>query len=86
MNVLLMGGKSMTKNITLRLDEHILQKARYKAVQYHKSLSQWVVDLISAEVLGKDGYERARTRALARLEKGFHLGGKPLSRADIYEQ
>ena len=75
----------MTKNITLRLDEHILHKARFQAVRYRKSFSQWVVDLISAEVMGSDDYQQARKRALAGLEKGLHLGGEPLSRADIYE-
>ena len=75
----------MTKNITLRVDAHILQKARVQAVQYHKSLSQWVVDLISSEVSASDDYRQARTRALAGLEKGLHLGGKPLNREEIYE-
>ena len=76
----------MTKNITLRVDEQILHKARFMAVQQHKSLSQWVVDLVSSEVMVSENYQRARTRALTSLEKGFHLGGKPLSREAIYEK
>ncbi len=75
----------MTKNITLRLDAQLLHKARYKAVAYNKSLSQWVSDLIASEVSASDDHQRARARALASLKQGFHLGGKPLSRADIYE-
>ena len=29
--------------------------------------------------------EETRERAIARMERGFHLGGKPLSRDDLYE-
>jgi hypothetical protein len=75
----------MTKNLTLRLDEGLLHKARLQAVQSRKSLSRWVVDIVSAEVGGRDSYQQACRRALAGLDKGLHLGGKPLSRADIYE-
>jgi hypothetical protein len=34
---------------------------------------------------GRD-YEQAKRRALARLREGLDLGGRPLSRDEIYER
>ncbi len=77
----------MTKNVTIRLDEAILKKCRYAAVEEDKSLSQWVADLLARTVSEqKDDYLRSRERALKRLEEGFHLGGEPLSREELYER
>lgn len=76
----------MPKNITLKVDETLLKKCRQIAVSKEKSLSQWVVDLMSRAVAEQSGYARARRRALKRLEKGFHLGGKPLSRESLHER
>ena len=76
----------MTKNVTLRLDEAILHKARHEAVEKKKSLSQWLVELIVKTVAEKGDYQRTRERALKRLAKGFHLGGKPFKREGIYDR
>ena len=76
----------MNKNITLKLNASILQKVKYMAVEKHKSVSQWVADLIAQNVVHKDDYEIAKKRALKRLRKGFHLGGKPLTRDEIYDR
>ncbi len=76
----------MTKNITLRLDESILRKARHAAVEEDTSLSQWVTNIIVKEVSEKNRYILARDKALQRLEKPFRLGGKPVSREEIHER
>ena len=74
----------MSKNVTIRLDESILRKCRHAAVEVDKSLSQWVADLMVDAVSAADIQHAARERALRRLEKGFSLGGTPLSREEIY--
>ena len=76
----------MNKNITLKLNASILQKVKYMAIEKHKSVSQWVADLITQNVVQKEDYQAARKRALKRLHKGFHLGGKPLTRDEIYDR
>ena len=76
----------MTKNVTLRLDETILHKARHEAVEKKKSLSQWLSELIIKTVVEKGDYQRTRERALKRLVKEFHLGGRSFKREDIYDR
>jgi hypothetical protein len=76
----------MGKNITLRLDESVVRKARHAAVEQDQSLSEWVAGLIANEVSRKDRAASARARALRRLERGFHLGGTPLSRDEMHER
>jgi hypothetical protein len=76
----------MTKNVTLRLDEGVLRKARHLAVEHEQSLSQWVASLIARTVSQDDAFKSARTRALRRLGKGFRLGGRPMSRQDVHER
>jgi len=42
--------------------------------------------LISKTVGEKDNYQKARERALKRLKKGFHLGGRTYKREDLYDR
>ena len=74
----------MSKNVTIRLDETIVRKCRHAAVEKDKSLSQWIADLMVQAVSATDVHQNARARALKRLERGFSLGGTPLSREEIY--
>ena len=76
----------MTRNVTIRLDESIIKMCRHAAVEEDKSLSQWIAGVLLEKISDKDEYLRARGRALKRLKKGFHLGGEPLVRAEIYER
>jgi len=56
------------QNITLRLSRQTIQKARVLAAQRSTSIS----GLLTSQI---EDYERAMQRAMARLEKGFDLGG-----------
>jgi len=76
----------MTKNVTIRFDEAILKQCRHAAVEEEKSLSRWISDVLVKTVSEKNEFLKVKERALLRLEKGFHLGGRPLSRKDIYER
>jgi hypothetical protein len=76
----------MTRNITLRLDEAVLRKARHAAVEKDQSLSAWVAELVARATAEQDRKKDARANALHRLQKGFHLGGTPFSREDTHER
>ena len=76
----------MTKNVTLRIDENLLYKARHQAIEEKKSFSRWLTELMSKTVGEKDDYQKAMERALKRLKKGFHLGGRSYRREDLYDR
>lgn len=76
----------MTKNVTLRLEEATLQKARHEAVQQNTSLSGWLSDLIVQAVAKRSHHVAVKRRTLKAMEKTFNLGGKPLSRDEIYAE
>lgn len=75
---------AMSKNITLKLDESILRKAKHAAVEQDQSLSEWVSNLIVSAFTRQDEFHAARKRALKRMSKGFRLAGKALSREESH--
>ncbi len=74
----------MTKNVTLRMDEELLSELRHRAVDAQMSLSAWIATTLESLVPSAGELEATRTRAIARMEQGFHLGGKPMTREDIH--
>lgn len=72
------------KNITLKMNGAVLDRARHVAVDEHKSVSGWVQDLILHELETKDLYEQDRRKALMVLKKGIPLGGNPLTREESH--
>ena len=80
------GESNMLKNLTLRMDETVLRRARLEAVKSDQSLSQWVAGLISRAVEEDPHYEAARRSACRLMLRGFHLGGRPLRREEIHER
>ncbi|NCC51553.1 MAG: hypothetical protein EOM20_10090 [Spartobacteria bacterium] len=75
-----------TKNVTLRMDEDLLAELRHRAVDAHMSLSAWITATMSAMVAPSSKIDEVRERAMSRMERGFHLGGKPCSREALYER
>jgi hypothetical protein len=67
---------SATQNITIRLDRRTLRKARILAVKRNTSISRLLAAQIETLVGEDEAYEQARRRAIALLDKGFHLGGR----------
>jgi len=74
------------KNITLKLDDAILARARHAAVDEDTSVSAWVQQLINRELKARDVYEQNRKGALLVLREGLSLGGDPLSREETHER
>ena len=77
----------MARNITLKLDEVLIRKAKVRAAQQATSLSRLLTQQLEKALKDEDSYEASRRRALALLEQGFHLGGRrPGPRAAWHER
>jgi len=76
----------MTKNITLRMDEKLLRKAKHIAVANDMSLSAWITRIVEKEARQDTRYEEVRAKALKVLENPGHYGGKMFSREEIHER
>lgn len=83
----------MTKNITLRMDEEVLRKAKHIAVEHDMSLSAWIADLVGkvteadAEVARKKReYEKAKAFILKAMENAGHYGGQKFDRESCYDR
>lgn len=80
----------MTKNITLRMDEELLRKAKHIAVEHDLSVSAWISQAVQ-EATEKDSrkdfrYKEARAKALKVLENPGHYGGEKFSREEMHER
>ena len=76
----------MTRNVTIRLDEAILKRCRHLAVEEDKSLSEWIKNILIGVIAERIDFSIPMERSVERLDKGFNLGGCPLSREEIYER
>lgn len=76
----------MTQNITVKLEERVAEKAAAIASAQQRRLPDWVAGLVNEAVAKPDDFEHAKRQALAHLERGLSLGGRPLSREDIYDR
>ncbi|CAN5550580.1 hypothetical protein BH24ACT13_BH24ACT13_07870 [soil metagenome] len=65
------------RNLTVQLDEDVVQKAKVLAAQRSTSLSGLVTAEIERLVGEHDAFAAARARARDRLRHGFALGGPP---------
>jgi predicted transcriptional regulator len=76
------------QNLTVRLHEDTIRKARVLAAKRSTSISRLVSDEIARLVDEDDRYEQARAEALAKLERGFDLGsrGSLPDRAAAYDR
>jgi hypothetical protein len=48
------------------------------------TLSAWITSVLAGTVRRENDLSAVRERAIQRLEKGFHLGGKPVSRESLH--
>jgi hypothetical protein len=66
------------------MDEELLRKLRHNAVDAGMSLSTWIAVTLEGLVSRVGEVDRARIRSLERLERGFRLGGKRMSRDELH--
>lgn len=77
----------MKQNITLSLDKEIIKKAKVLAAKKDLSVTKLLAEQLAKVISEEDQYESSKRRALARLRKGFHLGGRILaSREELHER
>jgi hypothetical protein len=77
----------MKQNITISLDKELLKKAKILAAQKDMSVTKLLSKQLARVVSEDDEYESSKRRALARLRKGFHLGGQILAkREELHER
>lgn len=78
----------MYRNLTVRLEESTIRKAKIVAAKRSTSVSRLVADEIDRLVRQDEAYEQARVEALADLESGFDLGsgGALPSRESVYDR
>lgn len=72
----------MKQNITLSLDKDILKKAKVLAVKKDVSVTKLLAEELTKIVHEDDQYESSKRKAMARLKKGFHLGGFTFTKRD----
>jgi hypothetical protein len=70
---------------TIDLPDTLLHRVKIVAAQRKTTLKQMVIAGLDLALQQPTDTSR-RDEALARLEKGFHLGGKPLTRTQIHER
>lgn len=63
------------RNLTVSLSAQVIQKARIIAVKRSTSISGLVAQHLEELVSKDEAYERAAASAIARMKRGFHLGG-----------
>ncbi|MEW6001958.1 MAG: CopG family transcriptional regulator [Nitrospirota bacterium] len=77
------------QNVTLSLPKALLRKAKTLAVKKDKSLSDLLRETLEEKVKEETGYQRARNRQIALMEKGFDMGTKgkiSISREELHER
>ncbi len=76
----------MKTNLTLKLDANLIRKAKVLAAKQGISVSRLLTDQLETLIRRDKVYERAKRRALARLECGFNLSWTPaVSRDEVHE-
>ncbi len=78
----------MQQNLTVRLDDATIRKAKVLAAKRSTSISRLVGEEIDRLVREDEAYEQARVEALAELESAMDLGsgGRLPPRVDTYDR
>jgi predicted transcriptional regulator len=74
-------------NLTLKLDTALVRALKIVAAKRGSSISALVRNNLEQIVNEEDEYQRAKRRAIARMEEGWALGWqKPKSRDELHER
>jgi hypothetical protein len=74
-------------DLTVSLSIQTIQKAKLLAAKRSTSISALIAEQVESLVGADEAYERAAASAIARMERGFHLGGgKLVSRDELHER
>ena len=70
---------------TIELPDELLHRAKVAAAQRQTTLKELITAGLEV-VLRSDRDEARHLAALERLQKGFHLGARPLPREQVHER
>lgn len=76
----------MKQNLTITLDRPLVRKLRILAASRDTSVSGLLREELARLVERSEGYERAMKQAIAALERGYRLGGKPAHREELHDR
>jgi hypothetical protein len=77
----------MKTNVTLKIEADLLREARVLAAEEGSSISALLTAKLEQLVRERRGYQQARRRAMARLQKGLDLRWTPpASRDELHER
>jgi hypothetical protein len=76
----------MRQNITIAIEQDLLRKARVLAAERGTSVSRLLADELARLVGEAERYDQARSEALADLDRGLKLGGRPASRDALHDR
>jgi hypothetical protein len=80
-------SQTSKQNVTVSLSVQTIRKARILAAKRSTSISGLLAEQIESLVGEDEAYERAAVSAIARMKRGFHLGGGRLaSREELHER
>ena len=75
------------RNVTISLTAKTIKKIKILAAKRSTSISGLLAEEVERMADADDLYERAAASAIARMKRGFHLGGGPLvSRDELHER
>ena len=79
--------EAQKQNVTISLSIQLIRKIKILAAKRSTSISGLLASQVEILVSEDDHYERAAASAIARMERGLHLGGGGLvSRDELHER
>ncbi|MBI4754034.1 MAG: hypothetical protein HY778_01110 [Betaproteobacteria bacterium] len=76
----------MKQNITLAVDSELLREAKVLAARRNTSISRMLAEDLEELVRHERAYRESMLKALALMEEGLPLGGRPLTREQAHER
>ena len=78
------GGRK--RNLTIQLDEEVIQQAKELAVRRNTSVSGLVTQKLQELVEAEIRYQRAMQHALEAMDNAIDRGGITWTRDELYEE
>jgi len=76
----------VTKNITLRMDEELLRKAKHIAVKHDQSISAWIANLVRKAIEENDRYKEAHSFVLTAMKDHTVHDERNFTREEIHDR
>jgi len=74
------------QNLTVSLPQQTIRKAKILAARRGSSISGLLAEQIELLVGEDEAYEQAQRKALALMDKAFHMGGKIRATRDEWHE